>query len=496
MLMLHSFDRVVIPSILERAYPDLETTLETQRTISTLANLSTLSTAFLSREIAPFGPKHLAPILDLSIPGIDLNDPGKTRQTCLLIVQALSHVTVLDDLTRPEYLACLDQKSSKRRASSMLIDADGTEEPPPSDAGAAASSAGTVADPAGCGPSGSQAEEDQLTRESTVTIPDWVVKLLKAVFNILENLPEPGKGGKAGGASEEALLATVCGMMDAVCDKLSPRLFDDALRLVYDFAAHTPRSNCARVIGQLLACFTRSDSEKTLALFVPLCCRMIKQELDFGAASAPSSTTSTSPLTEDTTFQWYCYLLNAVFSDAGPAILSHADAILTLLKDMLQRARSERGYTHVGRLLSSLLSDAGSMWTYNGSRMPQKATDSFISESHLTWGEKVEAKNAVVNWHVPSDEELNFVINVLRDITVPAVEKLEALVNGQHGDLQDSTWSKEYAVSTRFVVEGWYGHLRACPLILVCFCCSHLSTAMGFAHAQFSALYTRACPVA
>lgn len=411
--------------------------------MSTLASLSTLSTAFLSRDIAPFGLKHLAPLLDLSIPGIDLNDPGKTRQTCLFVIQALAQVTVLDNLNRPEYLECRNKHDQRR--SSMLIDADGTEQPPPE---SAAGEGAAVADPSSCGPSGSQEQEDQLTLESTVSLPDWVTRLFRAVFNILENMPEPGKGGKTGGASEETLLATVYSMIDSVCDKLSPRLFDDALRLLYEFAAHTPRSNCARITGQLLGCFSRAGPEKTLALFVPLCCRMIKQELDYGAASTPSTTTSSSPLTEDTAFQWYCYLMSGLLSDVGPAILPYGEVVLSLLKDMLQRVRSERGYTHLGRLLSSFLGETGSIWTYSGGRVASTATDAFVAQSHLTWGQTVEAKNATVAWHVPSEAEIDLTIKILQEISVPAVERLEALVTGNYGDLNDSTWTKEYAVGS------------------------------------------------
>lgn len=438
-VMLIFYNRLIIPSVLERAVPALETTLETHRTIATLSSLATTAAAFLSRENAPFAAKHLAALLDLSIPGIDLNDPGKTRQTCVFITQAISQVTVFDDLNRPEYLQTLPQ--SKSRNNSMLIDGDGQEELTETQ------DEEPLCDPQAFGPSGSRAQEDKLLRESTQTFPDFTVRFFKAIFSIFENLPEPGKGGKAGGSSEETMLAAIHHLTEAICAKMSPRLFDDALRLFYEFVAHSPRSNCARVSGRLLSAFARARPSKTLSLFIPLCCSKIKQELDYGAASIPSSTTSTSPLTEDTTFQWYCYLLNSLITECGPALLPFADKVLALLREMLYRVRSERGYTHLGRILSSLLEDQASTWIHMYDTSLERDTDEFIAQSHLSWGQVYEAREAPVKWHVPSSEEIDVVMRTLREITVPALERLESLVSEESAAVpSDSTWAKEYAV--------------------------------------------------
>ena len=88
-----------MPAILERAYPALETVLETHRTTATLTALGSLAEPLFSRTVFFAGAKHLLPLLELSLPGLDVNDPIKTLSTCLFIVQAMVGVHI-DDMVR------------------------------------------------------------------------------------------------------------------------------------------------------------------------------------------------------------------------------------------------------------------------------------------------------------------------------------------------------------------------------------------------------------
>ena len=63
---------LILPSILERAVPSLEALTETQRTIAIMKALSSIGLGMVSRDIYYPGAKHLLPVLELLIPGIDL----------------------------------------------------------------------------------------------------------------------------------------------------------------------------------------------------------------------------------------------------------------------------------------------------------------------------------------------------------------------------------------------------------------------------------------
>ena len=48
----------------------------------------------------------------------------------------------------------------------------------------------------------SNKEEDALLKDTTGSFADWVTSLIRRVIQLLENLPEEGTHGNAGGASE------------------------------------------------------------------------------------------------------------------------------------------------------------------------------------------------------------------------------------------------------------------------------------------------------
>ena len=63
---------LVMPDLLERAYGGLEVVNETHRTTAVLSMLASVSLPLSSETIWLGGQKHILPLLDMCIPGIDL----------------------------------------------------------------------------------------------------------------------------------------------------------------------------------------------------------------------------------------------------------------------------------------------------------------------------------------------------------------------------------------------------------------------------------------
>jgi len=63
---------LIMPELLERVYGGLESVNETHRTTAVLSMLSGISRPLVSETIWFGGQKHLVPLLELCIPGIDL----------------------------------------------------------------------------------------------------------------------------------------------------------------------------------------------------------------------------------------------------------------------------------------------------------------------------------------------------------------------------------------------------------------------------------------
>lgn len=75
----------LIPTMLEKSMEGLLSISSPHRTIAALRLLSTLTPVFLDPEVFPSGSDYLPQALELTLPGIDPNDPGKTESTLRFI---------------------------------------------------------------------------------------------------------------------------------------------------------------------------------------------------------------------------------------------------------------------------------------------------------------------------------------------------------------------------------------------------------------------------
>lgn len=88
-----------------------------------------------------------------------------------------------------------------------------------------------------------------------------------------------------------------------ICVHLSEPLFDLVLNMVFDYATTNVRANAVRAVHQLVECVANADAVKTLAKFMPFCTRNIRVELEHGASSLRTTSTS-NPIPSDATLHW------------------------------------------------------------------------------------------------------------------------------------------------------------------------------------------------
>ena len=107
-----------------------------------------------------------------------------------------------------------------------------------------------------------------------------------------------------------SLIVTIVQVIDAVttacsqiCIHLSEPLYDLVLNMVFDYASTNVRTNAVRAIHQLVECVANADPVKTLAKFLPFCSKNIRTELENGASSL-RTTSSSTPIPSDATLHW------------------------------------------------------------------------------------------------------------------------------------------------------------------------------------------------
>ncbi len=85
--------------------------------------------------------------------------------------------------------------------------------------------------------------------------------------------------------------------------------------MVFEYASTCVRTNAVRAIHQLVECVANADPVKTLAKFFPFCAANIRIELENGASSL-RTTSSSTPLPSDATLHWSkCFLFLCVAKD-------------------------------------------------------------------------------------------------------------------------------------------------------------------------------------
>ncbi|PWN54156.1 hypothetical protein IE53DRAFT_24314 [Violaceomyces palustris] len=412
---------LIFPAVLERSFSSLEALETTHRTTAIISALSTLGPVMVSRQLYRAGGKHLVPLLQLCIPGIDLNDPMKTMSTCMFILLSLLTVRV-DDLTRSEVYAD-DEASDDVSGSqpSMQLDPPEGEERPLTNQ-----------------------QEDYQLRLSTADFESWVMAYFQKVLALFETLPEEGKGGKTGGKIEEQVLNILLAATDCVCGALSPYLFDRAFKMIADYCATTVSATSVRVIGSLVSCFGRADSRKVLERIVPMCSANIRAELAHGASSV-RTTSTTLPLPSDAALHWNLSILIGGMSYAGESLLAHRQELLSIMQLTVQSCKSERGFSFAGRLVQRVITTLTGIYPREQRFVNEDVweCEDFQKRSHLYWGKLYQAKDAKINWHVPSDDEIEFALEILDEILVPCLHEVERLQGGE-GITRDKVWSNDF----------------------------------------------------
>ncbi|KAG5350853.1 hypothetical protein C0989_009023 [Termitomyces sp. Mn162] len=314
--------------------------------------------------------------LPLVSESIDLNDPSKTMCTTMFIVSVVQHIK-LGDLTR------FPSGISYSHDTDVIMENE-------YDIGQGVDTAI---------PALSQEETRSLVRDTTASFADWVTSLVRRILALYENLPEEGgRRNTTGGKQEEGVLKSIKAMMDVVCLHLSDELFDLVLNLLYDYATTNAKSNAVAAFGQLIACMARVKPDKTMSKFLPHCILQIEEEIKHGASSV-RTTSSHAALPSDTTLHW-------------------------------NKTKSERGYTSTGRLIMRTLHTLAETYPTNSRFVNADVWDDpvFNKDHNIHWGRLYNPEDVVIEWHVPNDDEVAFVLEILDHVFLPAIDKVENLL--------------------------------------------------------------------
>ncbi|CAL1696420.1 unnamed protein product [Somion occarium] len=430
---------LILHPVLERAVPALEALVETHRTTAVIKALGAVAPAIVSRNVYYPGAKHLLPILELLLPGIDLNDPFKTFCTTAFLIEVAQYIKFGDlaSMNQPKLVVDIGLESTS--PPSLQIDNmpagidEGDEEQL------------------------SEQDEDALLRNTCGDFADWVAAFLRRVIVLFENLPEEGATGTAGGQTEVQLVDAVSGAFSQICIHLSESLYDMVLNMVFDYASENVRSNAVRAIHQLVECVANVDPAKTLAKFLPFCAANIHSELEHGASSVRTTSLNSTALPSDATLHWNLAILRGAMYNDGRATLKYSQVLLSLFRTLLKKTFAKRGYSSSGKLLSSTLLTLTHTYPLENKFVnpDEWNSEEFQCNHHRYWGRLYKAEDVQISWHVPNDAEIDFALQIFREVAEPALDSLEELL--QPGHTRDSIWRNDFCRKLSFVRNAFAG---------------------------------------
>ncbi|KAG8934508.1 hypothetical protein FRC01_002240 [Tulasnella sp. 417] len=438
---------LIMPQLLERAFSGLETVNETHRTTAAIGALAAVPSALTIRSVWLKGQKHLVSLLEMCLPGIDINDAIKTISTSLFITTALQFIKIGD--LNVEGVVPLAHDAP---GEDVVMKLEGAETPMMERLKRKEMSE-------------EELEEDSLVKQSTAGFADWVVSFFRRVFALYENLPEEGgKSGKTGGKTEETVLKSLNAALDVVCANLSDNLFTLVLNLVYEYCTTNARSNSVRSIGNLVNSMARTRPKETISKFLPFTKRQIEIELAAGASNVRTTSNTAAALPSDTTFHWNLAVIRAALAYGGADLVEFKEDLLSLMTT-LRKAKNERGYSGFGRLVNRTLATLTGTYPLEQRIVnPRQWKDPYFERSHhYSWGKQFSnPKDVEVQWHVPSAKELEFAIEIFQKIITPAIVDLEALIQVPPTS-RDGVWRNDFCRMMYLVRSAWSG--ASCLLI-------------------------------
>ncbi|XP_046884684.1 proteasome activator complex subunit 4A isoform X1 [Hypomesus transpacificus] len=371
---------LVIPPVLEKTYPAMETLTEPHQLTATLSCMIGVARSLVSGGPRfPQGPTHMLPLLMRALPGVDPNDFSKCMITFQFIATFVTLVPLVDcssalhdrtDLTEVEREMCSASAEFEDFVLQFmdrcfaLIDSSTLEQ----------------------------------TREETET----------EKMTHVETLVELGL------SSTFSTILTQCSM----------DIFKVALEKVFRFA--TTNMFETHVAGRMVADMCRAASKchptESLKLFVPHCCNAINQ------IAVNEEVLNEEEL--DKELLWNLQLLSEVTRVDGDKLLPYSSQLLQVLQLSLH-LRCKQGYALACNLLHHILRSSALIYPTEYCSIPGGFQP--LSHSYLPikdWGRPGDLWNLQIQWHVPCVEETAFVFYILDLILQPELLRLQRHAQG------------------------------------------------------------------
>uniref|UniRef100_A0A8C1B7R2 Proteasome activator subunit 4 n=1 Tax=Cyprinus carpio carpio TaxID=630221 RepID=A0A8C1B7R2_CYPCA len=378
---------LVIPPLLEKTYPAMETLTEPHQLTATLSCMISVAQSLLAGgQRFPEGPTHMLPLLMRALPGVDPNDFSKCMITFQFLATFVTFVPLVDcsaavqtrnDLTQVEKQLCSASAEFEYFVLQFI------------DRCFALIEMSTL----------EQTREEMETEKMTN----------------LESLVELG------------LSSTFC----TILIQCSMEIFQVALEKVFNFATTNIFEThvAGRMVADMCRAATKCHPAEALKLFLPHCCNVILQISD-----------NEEVLNEeelDKELMWNLQLFSEVTRVGGDQLLVYRSQLVQILQLTLH-LKCKQGYNLACKLLYHILRSMSIIYPREYCSVPggvQQHSDTYLPIKD--WGQPGDLFNLDIQWHVPSTEEKEFVFYLLDLLLKPELQRLQEYTQGEQDISRD-----------------------------------------------------------
>jgi hypothetical protein len=339
---------LILPQLLDRIYPSLESLTESHRTMSCIGALCAVSRPLFTFSHFPTGTNHLIPILSLVLPGIDVNDPSKASATLLFIILLLHTVPLVE---------CNSQN-------------------------------------------GEVSPEEEVYRLNTIGLQDWVLFFISRIITVFENLPEAHESSSNNRQTSETSLIEMVMVRfyfliikwccEMILSQSSSTIQEACMAKMMNFVSKNVIPSATKAISFICGSIYGSEPSKRLAGFVPLCKNNILMELEGGASTVVGGSylaSNPNPFgfarMSDAPFHYFQSILLSCIYSSGSDLIGYKDEFMEILDKTHQFSVSRRGYKWSAKLLRTLCVSLGCTYVKETRSMPSHVWESPGNYSYI-----------------------------------------------------------------------------------------------------------------
>ncbi|XP_076463728.1 proteasome activator complex subunit 4B-like [Babylonia areolata] len=418
---------IIVPPLLEKMYPAMETLIEPHRLISCMFCIVGAARPMLScSKYYPDGPNHVIPLLQLALPGIDSNDFKKTLVTLQMISTFTALIPIVDCSEAPQ------------------VRSDLTE------------------------------QEAELC-SATAQFEDFILEFLNRIMSIIENSTQEAASGAVDRLTPEQnmLEMGLASTVTSVLQQCSKPIFMSALNKVNRFIMENvfePKVG-GRLASSLCRACARVRPEETLKLLLPPLCAKIN---NFAVEHTGFATEEHL----DNSFLWNILMVSQLMRCNGSHLLPYRVILLETLGPVLS-LHSQQGYEIGGQVLRFMLRAMSFTYPVDfrsvTAGIDQPLTDFLPIREWATAG---DIDNLNLQWYTPTEENIEFVTTLAKTVLAPELEFIRGLTSSSEVSKEDLQRRLhiilEFIQGAGALLPAWKGDsvpLRECQVSLHRFCC-------------------------